>query len=116
MHATNLAGFILSAVCLVSGTASAEGWCDIPYGGYELVSHGTLSEALYITAQLPGAPGPIWIRVSDATVGKGNVALILAAQMAEKGIAIYLDAPSASCATFPSWAPIGGVRHVRILQ
>jgi hypothetical protein len=65
---------------------------------------------------LPGASTTIWIAIADNTVGKSNVALILAAEMAGKGVSIYLDALSATCATYPSWAPIGGIRHVRILQ
>jgi hypothetical protein len=54
--------------------------------------------------------------VANATIGKGNVALILAAQMAGKGVSVYLDSPSATCANFPSWAPVGSLRHIRILQ
>lgn len=93
-----------------------EGWCDQPAGSYDLRTHGTVSNQVYLVGQLPGAPSTIYIAIADDTVGKSNVAVILAAEMAGKGVSIYLDAPSATCAAYPSWAPIGGIRHVRIIQ
>ena len=112
-------GIVFAFSCLVSlitfsNSASAEGWCDIQ-PGYQLISNGNKAESFYMLAQLPGQANAIWLVISDGSVGKGNVALVLAAQMAGKGISIYLDAPSATCATFPSWAPMGSIRHLRIL-
>lgn len=107
---------ICLALSLFAISARAEQWCDLAAGGYELVTHGNKSDEVYLLAQLPGAASIIWIRIANATVGKSNVALILAAQMAGKGLFIYLDGPSATCATYPSWEPMGGPRHIRILQ
>lgn len=106
---------IYFALSLFALNASAEGWCDISAGIYDLRTHGTVSDLVYLVGQLPGAPSAIWISIADSTIGKSNVALILAAQVAGKGLSIYLDAPSATCATYPSWAPIGGIRHVRMI-
>lgn len=96
--------------------ARAEGWCDLAAGSYNLVSHGTISDSFYLVGQLQGGSATLWTTIADSTVGKGNVALILAAQMAGQGVSVYLNAPSATCANFQNWAPIGSIRHVRILQ
>jgi hypothetical protein len=39
--------------------------------------------------------------------------LALAAKLAGKGLSVYLDSPSHTCASFPDWS--GGIRHMRIL-
>jgi hypothetical protein len=104
------------ALCLWTLGANAEGWCDLAAGSYDLVSHGTVSDKFYLIGQLPGAPSAVWMTIADNTVGKGNVALILAAQMAGKGVSVYIDSPSYTCASFPNWAPIGAIRHIRVLQ
>lgn len=96
--------------------ASAEGWCDLAAGSYDLVSHGTTSNNFYLVGQLPGASSAVWIPIADNTIGKGNVALILAAQTAGKGVSVYVDSPSYTCATFPTWAPMGAIRHIKVLQ
>lgn len=101
---------------LLAINARAEGWCDIAAGSYDLVSNGTVSDQVYLVGQLAGAPATIWMVIADSTVGKADVALLLAAQMAGKGVSIYLNAPSATCANFASWSPIGSIRHVRIVQ
>ena len=107
---------ICFSASLFAMNANAEGWCDLAAGSYDLVSHGTTSDTFYLVGQLPGASATIWMTIANATVGKGNVALILAALTAGKGVSIYLDSPSATCANFPNWAPVGSIRHVRILQ
>jgi hypothetical protein len=96
--------------------AKAEGWCDLAAGSYDLVSHGTVSDSFYLVGQLPGASTTVWMTIATGTVGKGNVALILSALTTGKGVSIYLDSPSATCANFPNWAPAGSIRHLRILQ
>jgi len=96
--------------------AHAEGWSDLAAGSYDLVSNGSVSDQVYLVGQLPGGASSIWIPIADSTVGKADVALILAAVMAGKGVSIYLNAPSATCANFASWSVIGSIRHVRILQ
>jgi hypothetical protein len=106
----------LLGLALLAIDAHAEGWCDLAAGSYDLVSNGTVTDQVYLVGQLPGAPSTIWIPIADATVGKADVALILAAEMAGKGISVYLNAPSATCANFASWSSIGSIRHVRILQ
>lgn len=104
------------ALSLVALKASAEGWCDLAAGSYDLVTHGTKTDSVFLVGQLPGTSTTIWIEIASSAVGKGNVALLLAAEISGKGVSVYLDSPSATCATYPSWALIGGIRHVRILQ
>lgn len=104
------------ALSLWAVGASAEGWCDLAAGNYDLASHGTISDKFYLIGQLPGSPVTVWTTIADSTVGKGNVTLILAAIMSGKGVSVFIDSPSYTCATFPNWAPIGAIRHVRILQ
>jgi hypothetical protein len=31
------------------------------------------------------------------------------------GLSLYVDSASYSCASFPSWAPIAEIRHVRVM-
>ena len=42
--------------------------------------------------------------------------MALGAKLAGKNVSIYVDSASYTCATFPSWAPVGEVRHVRVLD
>src|SRR5215211_13500 len=84
--------------------AHAEGWCDIAAGNYDLVSNGTVSDQVYLVGQLPGGPSAICIPIADGTVGKADVALVLAAELLGKGVSVYLNAPSATCANFGSWS------------
>jgi hypothetical protein len=107
---------ILLSLTLLAIDARAEGWCDLAAGSYDLVSNGTVTDQVYVVGQLVGASSAIWIPIADSTVGKADVALVLAAQMAGKGISLYLNAPSATCANFASWSTIGSIRHVKIIQ
>jgi TusA-related sulfurtransferase len=52
--------------------------------------------------------------IATPTVGKANVGLALTAQASGKSISIYLDSPTATCANFPSWAPAGSIRHIKL--
>jgi hypothetical protein len=103
-------------LALLAVDAHAEGWCDLAAGSYDLVSNGTVSDQVYVVGQLSAASSAIWIPIADSTVGKADVALVLAAQMTGKGISLYLNAPSATCANFASWSTIGSIRHVKIIQ
>ena len=108
------------AVILISALAGnslahAEEWCDLA-PGWSVVTHGTKAENVFLLAQFQGAPSGIWIQIADATVGKSNVAMALAAQLAGKRLSLYLDTNAYTCATFPSWAGVGQIRHLRIID
>ena len=104
-------------ICLMalfaSTAARAEGWCDLA-PGWTVITHGTKADNVYILGQFQGASNGIWIQIANATVGKGNVAAALGAQLAGKGLSLYVDSPNYTCASFPSWAPIGEIRHVML--
>jgi hypothetical protein len=40
--------------------------------------------------------------------------MALDAQLAGKDLEIYLDSNTWTCATFPSWAPMGAIRHFKM--
>jgi hypothetical protein len=106
--------FALLAVLFAAPSVRAEGWCDL-MPGWAVVTHGTKADNVFVLGQFQGSGAGIWIQIATATVGKANVALALGAQFAGRNISIYVDSPAYNCATFPSWAPIGEVRHIRVL-
>jgi hypothetical protein len=106
-------GIAATLALLVSPWANAQ-WCDLS-PGWQIVTHGTKSENTYILGRLQGG-NDMWILIGTPTVGKTNVALALSAVMGGKNLSLYLDSPSYTCATFPSWAPAGEIRHVRLID
>lgn len=92
----------------------AEEWCDL-VPGWQVTTHGGMTDNVYIRGRLQGGSGDIWIQIASATVGKTNVAAALAAQLAERNLSLYLDAAGATCANFGSWQPVTAIRHVRVL-
>jgi hypothetical protein len=105
---------LMSVLALLASTAAkAEGWCDLA-PGWTVVTHGTKADNVFILGQFQGASGGIWIQIASATVGKANVAVATSAQLSGKGLSLYVDSPNYTCATFPSWAPIGEIRHVML--
>jgi hypothetical protein len=107
---------LLTALALIfaAPAVQAEGWCDLA-PGWNVTTHGTKADNVFILGQLQGSSTSIWIHIASATVGKANVAVALGAQLAGRNISIYVDSPAYTCATFPSWAAIGEVRHIRVL-
>jgi hypothetical protein len=101
------------ALLLAAPAAHAEGWCEL-LPGWSVVTHGTRADNVFILGQFQGAPNGIWIQISSATIGKANVAVALGAQLAGKGLSLYVDSASYTCATFPSWAPLAEIRHVMV--
>lgn len=106
--------FGILALVLGAPAVHAEGWCDL-MPGWTVVTHGTKADNVYILGQFQGASYGIWIQIASANVGKANVGLALGAQLAGRNISLFVDSPSYTCATFPSWANIGEVRHIRLL-
>ncbi len=94
-------------------TALAE-WCSLN-PGFEVVTHGTQTDSVFILGTFVGRNDGLWITISDGTTGKFNASLALAAELAGKSIAVYLDSSEYTCANFPSWAAYGGIRHIKIL-
>ena len=105
---------IFISALLFSTITFAEGWCNLKQG-FNVITHGTKTDNTYIIATIEGREDSMWIFMSDGNVGKNNVSLALAAQLAGKTLSIYLDAEGDTCSNFPSWAPVGRVRHVRLL-
>jgi len=98
---------------LISNSTYAGGWCEFDY--YTVITHGTKSNQVFLNGKLKGQTLGTWVLISDGTIGNANVSLALSAQMAEKRLSIFLDDAEHSCENFPSWAPAGKVRHLRIL-
>lgn len=94
------------------GAQSGE-WCDFEH--YTVVTHGNISDNVYLNGKLAKQNNGIWVVISNGTIGSANVSLAMAAQVAGKGLSIYLDEENATCATFPNWAPFGKVRHFKML-
>lgn len=105
----------VSLVCIVmfSNFVLAEGWCEFEY--YTVITHGTKSNQVFLNGKLKDQESGIWVLISDGEKGSASVSLALAAQMAGKELSIYLDDAADTCSNFPSWAPSGKVRHLRIL-
>jgi hypothetical protein len=82
--------------------------------GWTISTHGTVADNVWIRGQFVGAPNGLWLQIASSTVGKNNVAVALSAQLAGKGLLIFLDSPNYTCENFPDWAPIGQIRHVQI--
>lgn len=98
---------------LLSNISYAEGWCEFEY--YTVITHGTKTNQVHLNGKLKDQSGGIWVLISDGEKGNANVSLALAAQMAGKKLSIFVDSANYTCANFPSWAPIGEVRHLRML-
>jgi hypothetical protein len=101
------------AIAFAMPAAHAEEWCTFQ-PGWSVVTHGTLGDNYFVLAALVGRSDWMWIQISNGTVGKANIATVLAAQLADKSVQIYLDSNTWTCATFPSWAPMGSIRHIKI--
>lgn len=104
----------VAATLLVLSTSASAQWCDL-VPGWQVVTHGTKSENTYILGRFQGGPD-MWILIGTPTLGKSNVAMALGAQLGNKNLSLYLDSPNYTCATFPSWAPAGEIRHVRLID
>ena len=98
-----------------SSLTFAEGWCDLD-SGWELVTNGTKADNVWILGKLKNQSNSIWIAISDGNIGKVNVSMALAAEMSGKNLSIYLDSATDTCQTFQSWAPMGKIRHIRIIK
>ena len=114
-HSKRWMGWAIAAMAMAAPAVQAEGWCELA-PGWSVVTHGTRAENIFVLGQFQGASNGIWIQIADATVGKSNVAMALGAQLAGKRLSLYVDSPSYTCATFPSWAPVGQIRHIRIID
>jgi hypothetical protein len=114
MRRVTLLILTLGGLSALSTNALAEGWCNVQ-SGYSLITHGNKGDELYILGRLVGQSGEIWIELGGGSTGKANAAVVLAAQVSGKDIQVFLDLASDTCTTFPSWAGLGRVRHVRIV-
>jgi hypothetical protein len=93
-------------------TARAEGWCEMQ-PGWEVQTHGSMGNTVWIVGAFAGTTTWRWIALNNPStgVGQASVAVAIAAQMAGRGIHVYLDGPTDTCSNFANWS--GVVRHVR---
>ncbi|MET1257528.1 hypothetical protein [Aliikangiella maris] len=105
--------FIILSLFQFSTTAFAEGWCNYAVGGFEVITNGNKTDNVYLVGKFEGATVGKWVTIANSTAGKHNISLALAAQMAGKGLAIYIDSAEYNCDTYPSWSN-SPLRHVRI--
>jgi hypothetical protein len=106
-----LVGYVLTSPILAS-SAFAQGWCSLSAGSYSVVSHGTKSPYVWIYGNFVGQTNDNWIPIKNSSYGESTVAITLAAQLAGKGVSVYLDGENDTCANYENW--IGVIRHVRI--
>lgn len=112
MKLARFSGSLILATALLSPAPSnATGWCDLSAENYYLITHGTKSNKVWVVGRFEGSNEHKWIPIADSNYGASSVALVLAAQLAGKGISVYLDADSETCTTYTSWS--GVIRHVR---
>jgi len=107
--------FIVLFIVLFSASSFAQGWCNYLPGEYEVVTHGTKSENVYLLGNFEGSTTSKWIYIATPTTGKTNVSLALAAQMAGKGLSVYIDSAAYTCDTYPSWST-SPIRHLKIIM
>ncbi|NVJ60831.1 MAG: hypothetical protein HWE27_10585 [Gammaproteobacteria bacterium] len=105
--------FLSGLGLILSSNSSAEGWCDFSVGDYQIITHGNKSDQVYIMGKVQGTAGNKWYTIANASAGKHNISLVLAAQIAGKGISIYIDSADYDCNTYPSWST-SPIRHVKI--
>ena len=98
---------------LFSNTAFAEGWCNYSAGDFEVVTNGTKSDNVYLLGNFTGKTATKWVYIASTTAGKNNLSLALAAQMAGKGLSVYIDSAEYDCDSYPSWST-SPIRHVKI--
>lgn len=104
----------MAPALFASSAANAEEWCNLQ-ADWDVYTHGNSSDAVWIYGVFVGQTTYRWIRINDpsAGIGEANVAMALAAKLAGRGIAVYLDASQDTCANFPNWS--GAIRHMRLL-
>lgn len=109
---------IFTGVVLLLGLnvqAHAEEWCEFE-PGFSLVTNGTQTDNVWINAPFKGLTVTHWINLKNEGTGAGqnNVALALAAQMAGKGVKVYLNGATDTCDTIPKW--YSDIRHLEIIH
>jgi hypothetical protein len=105
--------FFILSLFQISASAFAEGWCNYASGDFEVITNGNKSDYVYLIGKFEGTTASKWVTIANATAGKHNISLALAAQMAGKGLAIYIDSAEYNCDTYPSWSN-SPLRHVKI--
>lgn len=102
-----------TVVSLVFSTAStAAEWCSFAPGAFIVITHGTKSDNVWLNGSFVGNTAGVWVPIANATYGKSSVSLAIAAQIAGKGVSVYLDGQNDTCANYVTWA--GVIRHVKI--
>ncbi len=103
---------LLAAQMFFPAASWAESWCTLESGDYKVVSHGVKGPKVWILGNFVGQTSTVWIPIKDATHGESSVSIALAAQLAGKNLAVYLDGANDTCANYSNWN--GVIRHVRL--
>ena len=104
----------LMLLTVVSVQAQAAEWCEFAPGMFSVVSHGSVSSKVWLRGKFVGQVADLWVPIKDANYGESSVAIALSAQLAEKGVAVYLDEANDTCANYVSWT--GVIRHVKVVN
>ncbi|MCW8879698.1 MAG: hypothetical protein OQJ89_04425 [Kangiellaceae bacterium] len=106
---------VIILISLFASNVNAEGWCNYSPGQFEIITNGNKTDLVYINGRFNDTTTSKWLVIANSSVGKHNISIALAAQMAGKGLGIYVDSPEYSCETFPSWGA-SPIRHIRIIM
>jgi hypothetical protein len=107
---------ILFLVSLVFSTSTlAEGWCSYLAGEFQVITHGTKTDNVYLLGKFVGTTAQKYIIIANSTAGKNNLSLALAAQMSGKGLSVYIDSAEFTCESYANWST-SPLRHVKIVM
>lgn len=104
--------FLVLVVLISTSTTVAEEWCFLEAGEYYVITHGTKSPKVWLIGTFVGQTTGKWVLIKTSTYGESSVAVALAAQLAGKGVSVYVDGVNDTCANYVS--STGPIRHVRI--
>lgn len=94
-----------------SSICAAEEFCTLQ-PGWQLASHGSLSDKVWIFGSLAPNTAFKWIQINNPpnVSGKSSVALATVAMALKSTLKIYVEE---TCTSFTSWT--GSVRHLILL-
>lgn len=106
---------ILGIVCffIISSNLFAEGWCTIK-SDFKVITNGIKTDRVWIYGSFENLDQVHWLQIANDTMGKSNVSLALAAQVAGKRIQIFLDGADETCENID--ASYANMRHLQLID